>query len=240
MTTSVTILPSVVFRLKEGDRTSHYGTSLMQEFRDMVRTFVLRSLCVLALGAVTVAPARAEMTPLQEVDLSMQLFQRGVDQANPLLILAAAGIRKGTTFAPAGEGAGASAPLDWTEMLAAARDLAADDPALLAMVEDLEADTAKGVTTGQIYSVSEIDDGGENIYDALPFDAGQYAEVYVESNDGSDLNLYVYDAAGRLVCSDTDVSSISYCGWRPSEAGEFTIKVENKGQGDAGYSLMTN
>jgi len=63
---------------------------------------------------------------------------------------------------------------------------------------------------------------------------------FLQSNDGSDLNLYVYDDAGRLVCSDTDVSSISYCGWRPSEGGGFTIKVENKGQGNAGYSLMTN
>ena len=74
----------------------------------------------------------------------------------------------------------------------------------------------------------------------LPFKAGEYAEVYVEANDGSDLNLYIYDSAGRLVCSDTDESSISYCGWRPAEAGEFTIKVENRGGGDTGYALMTN
>ncbi len=211
----------------------------------MVRTPIFRSVSTLTLGlALTTAalttPAAAEMTSLQEVDLSMQLFQRGVDQVNPLLILAAAEIRKGTTFAPATDAAGDPVPLDWTEMIAAARAFAADDPALLAMIEDVAAETSKGVTTGQIYSVSEIDDGGENVYDALPFDAGQYAEVYVESSDGSDLNLYIYDADGRLVCSDTDVSSISYCGWRPSAAGEFTIKVENKGQGDAGYSLMTN
>lgn len=207
----------------------------------MVRTSVFRTATALAFALSLCAPAQAEMTPLQQVDLSMQLFQRGVDEGNPLLVIAAAQMRKATRFTPAAAGIGVDVvPLDWSAMLDAARELAGDDAALLAIIEDIAAEAGKGVTTGQIYSVAEIADGGENVYDALPFDAGQYAEVYVESNDGSDLNLYVYDDAGRLVCSDTDVSSISYCGWRPSEGGGFTIKVENKGQGNAGYSLMTN
>ena len=210
----------------------------------MARLFDFPTVTGLSLGlgvALAAAlPARAEMTPLQEIDLSMQLFQRGVERGDLLLILAAAQMRRGTDFAAAPGVADGAVPLDWSTMLAIARDLAVGDAEMLAMIEDIEAEAGKGVTTGQIYSVSDIDDGGENVYDALPFDAGRYAEVYVESNDGSDLNLYVYDAAGRLVCSDTDVSSISYCGWRPAQPGEFTIKVENKGEGSAGYSLMTN
>jgi hypothetical protein len=125
-------------------------------------------------------------------------------------------------------------------MLAEARDFAAGDAAVLGLIEDLENEAGKGVATGQVYSISTIRDGGTDTYDPLPFRGGEYAEVYVESRDGSDLNVYIYDAQGRLVCSDTDISAISYCGWRPADSGSFTIEVKNRGQGGAGYSLMTN
>ncbi|MCR8724195.1 hypothetical protein [Frigidibacter sp. ROC022] len=206
-----------------------------------------RSATALVLSLALALPAAAGDGSLRQLDLSAQLYARGIADGDPLLVLAAAKLRKGLSFTPAprdtktpAADAAAPAPITWDEMLDSARELAAGDPALLGLIEDVAAESAKGVTTGQVYSISRIDDGGEDVYDNLPFAAGEYAEVYVESADGSDLNLYVYDAAGRLVCSDTDISAISYCGWRPSEGGAFTIRVENRGQGDAGYSLMTN
>ena len=72
------------------------------------------------------------------------------------------------------------------------------------------------------------------------FKGGEYAEVYVEGRGTSDLNLYVYDAQNRLVCSDTDISDIAYCGWRPAKTAAFSVKVENKGKSGAPYSMMTN
>lgn len=223
-----------------------------------------RGATALALCLALALPVAAEPGDLKLMALSAELYARGMADGDAVLVIAAAKLRqqRGSTILEdivissakdGGQGPKTgtegrieatprphAAPITWEEMLDSARVLAEGDDALLAMIEDVAAESSKGVTTGQVYSISQIDDGGEDVYDNLPFAAGEYAEVYVESADGSDLNLYVYDAAGRLVCSDTDISAISYCGWRPSEGGAFTIKVENRGQGDAGYSLMTN
>lgn len=196
----------------------------------------------LALTLALTAPAQAETSAMRQAQLSAELFALGSEAGDPLLILAAAKLRKGMSFSrdqsrSSGEGAG---PLTWEEMLDEARELAAGDETVLGLIEDAANESSKGVATGQVYSISTIRDGGTDTYDPLPFRAGEYAEVYVESRDGSDLNLYVYDAKGRLVCSDTDISAIAYCGWRPEETGAFTIEVKNRGRGGAAYSLMTN
>ena len=71
--------------------------------------------------------------------------------------------------------------------------------------------------------------------------AGDYAEVYVEAKEtASDLNLFVRDGRGRLVCSDTDISAIAYCGWRPATSEFFTVEVVNRGPAASSYSLVTN
>ena len=202
-----------------------------------------RTVAALALSAALALPAVAnDAGALKALELSAELYARGLDSDDPLLILAAAKLRRGFDFTPdAGTPEGAGTPVTWEQMLDAARELAAGDEAMLAMIDDVAEASSRGVTTGQVYHIKEtIDVGGDDVYGPLPFDAGEYAEVYVESNDGSDLNLYIYDAEGRLVCSDTDSSSISYCGWRPAEAGVFTIKVENRGAGNSGYAIMTN
>ena len=41
----------------------------------------------------------------------------------------------------------------------------------------------------------------------------QRCMVYIEVRDSSDLNLKIFDDQDRLVCSNTDISAISYCGW---------------------------
>ncbi|MEM6479860.1 MAG: hypothetical protein AAF647_12585, partial [Pseudomonadota bacterium] len=65
-------------------------------------------------------------------------------------------------------------------------------------------------------------------------------EVYVEAQDSSDLNLRIFDDADRLVCSDTDISAIAYCGWQPREDGVFRVEVENASAVTVTYNLMSN
>ena len=125
-------------------------------------------------------------------------------------------------------------------MLANAQPLIQGNPILEGMAEDIEAERFKGVTDGPVYSIARISSGGNDVYDNVPFDGGAYAEIYLEGPRGSDLNLVVRDSAGRLVCSDTDISTIAYCGWRPVETENFTVVVENKGRGATSYSLITN
>lgn len=192
------------------------------------------------------APATAQVQPpLQQMRLARQLYDLGLATGDPLYVLAAARLRKSvglaaTRRAPQDGGATDGAPLGWQEMLAAAAPLIAGDPALQGLAGDIAAEAAKGVATGPVYSIVEIRAGGRDVYPRLPFAGGQYAEIYVEGAAGTDLNLLVHDDRGRLVCSDTDISAIAYCGWRPAAGGAFSVTVTNAGRTGGRYSMMTN
>jgi hypothetical protein len=205
-----------------------------------MRLPLLAALIALAL------PAGAETaSPVKVAELSARLYAQGVASGDALLILSAAKLRKtlapvAADRAPEGGGPGEGAPLTWEEMLAAAEALAAGDAALLGLIDDVRVETAKGAASGPVYNIGRLANGGADTYPPIEFRGGEYAEVYVEAKAATNLNLIVYDDRGRLVCSDTDISHIAYCGWTPAEGGTFTLKVENKGPTSAAYALMTN
>jgi len=164
-------------------------------------------------------------------------------------MIAAAKLRKQVAVdvverAPERDGAAPDTALDaprtWETMLDAAADLAFENPMLTSLIEDVRLETTKGVRTGRVESYTSIRAGGTDTYRPLDFTAGAYADVYVEGSGAADLNLYVRDAQGRLVCSDTDISAIAYCGWQPDRAQSFTVEVRNKGRSASAYKLMTN
>ena len=164
---------------------------------------------------------------------------------DPLLILSAAKLRKTLNLTeiprPATQGEAATdTPTGWQDMLAAAEPLAEGDDTLLGLIDDIRAETTKGVATGPVYNIGKIANGKTDIYGKVDFNGGEYAEVYIEAKGATDLNLTVTDAMGRLVCSDTDKSHIAYCGWRPSKTEGFSIRVENRGPNGVTYALMTN
>ena len=202
----------------------------------------------LTLGIAGSAPATAQ-TALQTAQISAGLYRLGVEQSDPLLIMTAAKLRKSLRLsqvdrqpvenAPASD-VTAEAPLSWEDMLDMAQELSTGDDALLGLIEDIRVENTKGVATGQVYSITSIRAGGIDTYSPLPYTGGEYAEVYVEAKSATDLNIEVQDAKGRLVCSDTDISAIAYCGWRPAHSEGFTIIVRNKGAVATSYSLITN
>jgi hypothetical protein len=215
----------------------------------------VKSICLSAgvflAATVGLAPAVYAETgaSLKTAQMSASLFLKGVEQSDPILIMAATKLRKSlnlkeTERTPEKDGepgdAPAEAPLTWEQMLDAAEELALGDESLLGLIEDIRVERTKGVATGQVYSISSIRAGGTDTYPPLPYTGGEYAEVYVEGQANTDLNLFVQDAKGRLVCSDTDISAIAYCGWRPAQTGGFTIIVKNKGGVSSPYSLITN
>ncbi|MBL4916171.1 hypothetical protein [Szabonella alba] len=195
------------------------------------------------------APANPGLTDLQRMELSMRLHRAGRAAGDAVLLLAAARLRQSVAplraadwpVLPEGDAMahGASSPLNAADMLAQARRLAEGQDALLALIEDAEAERMKGVASGPLHRLGTIAPDARDRYEALPFRGGEYAEVYAEAQGGADLLLTVLDAEGRTVCADSDNSAIAYCGWRPERAGEFTIILENRGEG-ASYALMTN
>jgi len=131
-------------------------------------------------------------------------------------------------------------PLTAEDMFAAATEFAAGDPAILGLIEDAQVSTMRGVVSGQVYSISRIRGGGTDTYRPLEYQGNSYAEVYVEGQGATDLNIMVYDSAGRLVCSDTDISAIAYCGWRPPANEAYSVEVLNRGEAASSYTLITN
>lgn len=200
------------------------------------------AVCVISLAL----PAWAEGPSLVKLaELSARTYAAGMAAGDPLLVLSAAKLRKG--LAPVagdrlalGGTPGQGAPLGWEEMLASAAELAAGDEAVLGLIEDARVETTKGVASGPVYNIGSLGNGKGDTYPPIEFRGGEYAEVYVEAKVAANLNLRIYDDKGRLVCSDTDISHIAYCGWTPANAGTFTLEVENKGPSAADYALMTN
>ncbi len=207
-----------------------------------MRRTLLACLVAAALGGQALAETPS---PVKVAEVSARLYALGVETGDPLLIIAAARLRKtlapvATDRAPEGGTATDGAPLTWEEMLATAQPLAAGDDALLGLIADVAAETTKGVASGPVYNIGSLPDGGGDTYPPIVFRGGEYAEVYVEAKAATNLNLTIHDDRGRLVCSDTDISHIAYCGWTPADAGSFTLKVANKGPTSAAYALMTN
>jgi hypothetical protein len=191
-------------------------------------------------------PALAEgPSPVKVAELSARLYAAGIAAEDPLLVLSAARLRKGLALvaqdrAAVGGRVAEGAPLSWEEMLASAFALAEGDEALLGLIEDVKVEANKGVASGPVYNIGSLINGRGDTYPPIEFRGGEYAEVYVEAKAATNLNLTIYDDKGRLVCSDTDISHIAYCGWTPALAGTFTLKVDNKGPSAADYALMTN
>ncbi len=205
-----------------------------------MRHFLAVCLIGLALPAWAEGPS-----PVKIAELSARLYAAGMQAGDPLLVLSAAKLRKGLAPVAGGRAAvdgvaGQGAPLSWEEMLAAATALAAGDEVLLGLIEDAQVEANKGVASGPVYNIGSLGNGKGDTYPPIEFRGGEYAEVYVEAKAATNLNLGVYDDKGRLVCSDTDISHIAYCGWTPAAPGTFTLKVDNKGPLGADYALMTN
>lgn len=187
-------------------------------------------LILLALPALA-----APLSGVKTAQLSAELYAAGLATGDPVLLIAAAKLRKTVAFR--GEG---QAPLAWEAMLAAAERLAAEDAALLGLIADVRAEASKGVASGPMYSIGRLASGGVDKFPSVGFAAGDYAEIYVEAKTETDLNLRVFDSQGQLVCADTDPSPIAYCGWTAAGGGAFVMQVENVGPQDTGYALMTN
>jgi hypothetical protein len=198
----------------------------------------LLAVCIMSLAM----PAWAEgPSPVKIAELSARLYAAGMTAGDPLLVLSAAKLRKG--LAPVagdrvavGGAATDGAPLGWEEMLASAAALAEGDEVVLGLIEDASVEANKGVASGPVYNIGSLGNGSGDTYPPIEFRGGEYAEVYVEAKAATNLNLTIYDDKGRLVCSDTDISHIAYCGWTPAAA----LKVDNKGPMGADYALMTN
>ena len=190
-------------------------------------------------------------TRIRAAALSAELADTGRAMREPLLLIAAAKLRKGVEARPVERKAetedggmaasdGGAIPDDWQAMLDDAVKLAPGNETIAELADDIRAETSKGKTDGPAYNIAVLPAGKRNIYRDVTFTGSEYAEVYVEGSDRVNIDLFVKDGNGNTVCSDTDPSHIGYCAWTPRWTDKFTIIVENRGNADDRYSLMTN
>lgn len=77
-------------------------------------------------------------------------------------------------------------------------------------------------------------------FEPIWFRAGEFARVTVSGDGDTDLDLYVYDAAGNLVARDDDRTDQCIATWVPRRSGWFYIQVVNLGSVYNAYTLRTN
>lgn len=73
----------------------------------------------------------------------------------------------------------------------------------------------------------------------VTFRGGESARVLVSGDGDSDLDLFVYDDNGNLICRDDDSTDDMICGFTPRWTGTFTIRVKNLGAANE-YVIVHN
>jgi hypothetical protein len=191
--------------------------------------------------------------PVMRLNMAQQLYRLGLEQTDPILMIAAARLAAGVSVEEAEDTRGADdeaaaegedlpeAP-DLQDMLAAGRDLAADDPILTALLEDVEVMDTRGRLRGATMVHGSLQPGEEKSWfgDETVFEGRADAEISVWGHAGSNLDLVVVDELDNTICEATGPTDPEYCRWRPRWTGPFRIEIRNSGSDRTAFSLTTN
>lgn len=202
-----------------------------------------------------------ELTPqvlaVQDLAMAHQLAEYGERKNDPLALASAAQILINTPVA-ALEGEpeagvsdrpetghkeeGQTEAMHATDLLAQARTAAAGNEDLLEMIGRIEtrARTAqRGAVGGAREGMYRVERYSTNTH-RISFRAGEPAVVYINGDDDTDLDLFIYDENGNLIDSDLGYTDEALVEWRPMWTGEFRIEVRNLGGIWNGYYFATN
>jgi hypothetical protein len=147
---------------------------------------------------------------------------------------------KVTLFSATSEEEGAAdAPVAADAMFAKATELAADDEALLGLIEDAQAEGSRGRIGGAVQWLSRLPAGMTDVWE-VPFYGNSYAEVAIVGDGDANLDVAVTDENGNVICYDVSWSDKLYCDWTPAWDGYFYVTVQNMGRSRNSYYLMTN
>jgi hypothetical protein len=75
---------------------------------------------------------------------------------------------------------------------------------------------------------------------SLTFPAGKEATVTVRSDKKTDIHLFVYDAAKKLVAKDDSPGPSCDITFTPKETAPFTLEIRNLGPGDNRSTLKVH
>lgn len=145
-----------------------------------------------------------------------------------------------TFFTATSEAEGAAeAPLTPDAMFARARELAADDDSIHALIDDALAEGSAGPVSRINQGLSRLASGQTDVWE-IPYSAASRAEVAVVGDGDTNLDVAVTDEDGNLICFDSGWSDRFFCNWTPARDGYFLVTVENLGNARNSYVLLTN
>ena len=197
-------------------------------------------------------PASSEMSALRT---ALTLAKYGYREQSPSALIEAANIMISTPQQPltvegtrSSEDKAEAKPMKVIEpavILADAKEMADGDEMLLAMADkvlmkmEAQWDKMRGSFDGPKRRMDYVSGKGQMIYN-IPFRAGEIGEVTVLGSGDTDLDLFIYDANGGLINSDTNDGDDCYARFAPRMAGNVTIKIVNRGTEQNDYSMITN
>lgn len=177
------------------------------------------------------------LSAVERLALSDRLAAYGDRNADPVALVQAAKIRKGTET---GKG---DVRNSFDALLARAKALAPDNAAVAALIADARSYKSRDLplVSAGLSALNKLI--GKNAADRadLIFKGETPAVVYVQApSAGADLDLYVYDEYNNLVCSDEGTGNDAQCRWRPRWTGSFLVDVRNKNDQEVEYVLTAN
>ena len=236
---------------------------MVVRFAPAVRAFALASLALfgaIAIGPSAVAAQAAtgaapptdtalarQIRSLEDITLAHRLAVYGQRARKPLALAAAAEILIANPARPLEAASpdtavGDAVLPDPRRLLARARQFAAGDERMLAVIRPLEQAAGSGIRGSvrgarQLYGRVAPAAKREHM---VEFKAGEPAVVYVSGEGDSDLDVFIYDAAGRVVTSATGPRDECVVRWIPDRQGMFRVEVRNIGAASNWYWMATN
>lgn len=178
-----------------------------------------------------------------QFDMALGLYTLGLAQKDALLVLTAAKLASAVQMVDVVRDGGQTSaapmdgPVDAAEMLATARDFAADDESLLVLIEEVE---RGGLTIGGASRQrNDVAAGAAQTW-KIPFYSGSLAEVGVAGATAAPLIVSIADENGHPVACPVRAPDRFYCAFVPRWNGYFAVTVTNTGTESNAYVLLTN
>ncbi len=205
--------------------------------------------------AATKGAVDAKAQAMADYATACQLADYGRRNSDPMALISAARILKAVTTqameaqpeTKKSEGEAAddqkeeskNPPITAESCLDAAAGMIGEDEALAALIETVRAEKMREAVGGP--QRGEYVLNGRCYQDfVVSFHGGRCAEVCLQGDGDTDLDLFIYDQNGNLIVSDTRAGD--YCGvhWTPRWTGPFRIRVVNLGRVWNRYVIATN
>lgn len=198
--------------------------------------------------APTAATATAASpSPVASLRTAHELIRYGDQNKDPHALITAARMLQNIGSSEfrgerAGGTAGAAKTADDTRSVAAllqrAKAMADNRPDIVAAADAVAAAGTRGRVEGPGRTRSVVNSRATDVY-RMNFRGEERAAILVSGDGDSDLDLYVYDDRGNLICKDDDDTDDMLCAWTPRYTGQFRIEIKNRGVANQ-YVLVTN